>query len=230
MYRYVVAFFALFWIVKSSDVPTMLPSSIPKKCTQCDDNPSKPMIRGNEACTDDNVMRKLLKHCNSKRKWVRNFYCAQSCFNIGIPYDGKFCCPVNTEPSSLPSTSPLAERLRNVFITEIADPDSLPRGRYIELYFSPSYGTNIIDDLFIVKWKNGRLNVRYQEIKLPNNSLIPEDRFVIICPLRRNFEQYYNTACDIKADQNVFSNGNDVIAIVNRFTTPNLDSEIIDTF
>jgi len=79
-------------------------------------------------------------------------------------------------------------------------------------------------------WKNGRLNVWYQEIKLPNNSLIPEDRFVIICNRRRNFEQYYNTSCDIKATQNVFSNGNDVIAIVNGFTTPNLDYEIIDTY
>ena len=65
---------------------------------------------------------------------------------------------------------------------------------------------------------------------MTDTSLISEDRFIIICQRRKHFETLYNTKCDIDAAGNIFSDGNDVIAIVNGFTTPNLDYEIIKPF
>lgn len=59
-------------------------------CTVCDDNETPWMIRNEKDCTSSRYQ--LKKRCNKTRKWIKNKYCQQSCFEIGQGYDGDICC------------------------------------------------------------------------------------------------------------------------------------------
>ena len=74
-------------------------TSTTPSCTICDDEPSPYMTMTGKTCSNVHLEEK----CGNDRtnNWQENKYCTQTCYNLGIGYDGIECC----DPSSLPAAA-----------------------------------------------------------------------------------------------------------------------------
>lgn len=74
-------------------------TSTTPSCTICDDEPSPYMAMTGKSCPDVYLQEKCGNDPTSN--WQENKYCTQTCYDLGIGYDGIECC----DPSSLPAAT-----------------------------------------------------------------------------------------------------------------------------
>jgi hypothetical protein len=100
---------------RSTALPTTSPT-VSTCNTQCTDIGNNYMNNNNIACSG---FGQLSARCSLSNGWRNNQYCQQSCWDLGLGYDGIECCPAS--PTSLPTNVPTQSPIVSTCNTQCTD-------------------------------------------------------------------------------------------------------------
>ena len=130
-------------------------------------------------------------------------------------------------PTPRPTPSPTPGRPtqrdcdpRNAVITEVADPEGKPSGRYVEIFFDNCAGKTINDPIKVVRWPLVGSSPITTDLQ---GMTVPDDGFIVICAGNGN-------ECDKKRDNVGDNDGRDAVAVVEVQQGKRLDHDIIDIY
>ena len=130
-------------------------------------------------------------------------------------------------PTPRPTPSPTPGRPtqrdcdpRNAVITEVADPEGKPSGRYVEIFFYNCAGKTINDPIKVVRWPLVGSSPITTDLQ---GMTVPGDGFIVICAGNGN-------ECDKKRDNVGDNDGRDAVAVVEVQQGKRLDHDIIDIY